>query len=123
MKKTLVVVACLVLSLVCISGDALAVGVWDIGVTIVGVSPNGDWQSGDEVRIKLATTGASGCQIIRFKPGFGHLPDDFNGEAARNRIYAAALAALLSQKQVSVWVYDTTDCYGLMLTIGDTGPF
>ena len=102
---------------------AFADGVWDDNVVLIGLNPNGNFQGGDEVRIKKATGGASGCTIVKFRPGFGNLPADSSGIDARNRIYAAALAAFMADKPVSIWVWDTTNCYGLMLEFTDGSPF
>ena len=110
-------------SLIVLTSSVYAVGTWDKGETILGLNPNGDFVAGDEVRIKKASTGTSGCEVVKFKPGFGNIPNDPNGIATRDRIYSTALAAFLAGKKVSIWVYDVPNCYGLMLTIGDTNPF
>ena len=114
--------ALLAMSLFCIS-SAFAAGVWDDNVTIVGVNPNGNYQTGGEVRIKKASGGNSGCTVVIFSPGFGNIPSDSNGIDARNRIYATALAAYMSNIPVSVWVWDTTNCYGLSLVFTNTSGF
>lgn len=114
--------ALLCMSLFCVS-NAFATGVWDDNVTLVGVNPNGNSQGGDEVRIKKATGGNSGCTVVKFRPGFGNITSDSNGIDARNRIYATALGAFLSDKPVSIWVWDTTNCYGLMLVFTDSSGF
>jgi hypothetical protein len=114
--------ALLLTSLLC-TNSAFAVGVLDDNATLVGLNPNGNYIGGDEVRIKKASAGASGCTVVKFRPGFGNLPADANGIAARDRIYATALAAYLSDKPVSIWVWDTANCYGLMLVFTDTSAF
>jgi hypothetical protein len=114
--------ALLLCGLLCMQ-NAFAVGVWDDNVVLVGLNPNGNYQGGDEVRIKKATGGASGCTVVKFRPGFGNLPSDGNGIDARNRIYATALAAFMADKPVSIWVWDTTNCYGLMLVFTDSSGF
>ncbi len=77
----------------------------------------------DKSTNKKTTGGNSGCTVVKFKPGFGNIPNDADGIDARNRIYSAALAAFLSNKTVSIWVYDVPNCYGSMLIIGDAAPF
>ena len=114
--------ALLCMSISCVS-SAFAAGVWDDNATLLGVNPNGNYQGGDEIRIKKATAGSSGCTVVKFRPGFGNITSDSNGIDARNRIYATALAAYLSDKPVSIWVWDTANCYGLMLVLSDSGGF
>jgi hypothetical protein len=120
MKKLVTIVAVILISL---SGNLLAAGVWDNSVTIVGLNPNGDWQSPIEVRIKIKTKGGSGCEVIKFRPGKGNIQNSPEGIGAVNRIYSTALAAFMSEKKISIWVYDIPNCFGLMLVIGDTGGF
>lgn len=114
--------ALLCMSLLCIS-NAFAAGVWDDNVVLVGLNPSGNYQTGDEVRIKKTSGGSSGCTVVKFRPGYGNIPPDSTGIDARNRIYATALAAFLSDKPVSIWVWDTTNCYGLMLVFTDSSGF
>lgn len=109
--------------LCCINSAFAQSGTWDDNVTLVGVNPNGNYQGGDEVRIKKTSAGNSGCTVVKFRPGFGNIPADDNGIAARNRIYVTALAAYLSDKPVSIWVWDTAACYGLMLVFTDSFGF
>lgn len=103
--------------------SVFAAGVWDDNVLLVGVNPNGNYLGGDEVRIKKNSTGTSGCTVVKFRPGFGNIPADSNGVDARERIYALALTAFMTDKPVSIWVWDTTNCYGLMMVFTDTGGF
>lgn len=105
------------------AGSGSAAGVWDVDVTLLGVNPNGDYQSGDEVRIKKSTPSSSGCTVVKFRPGYGNLPGGEVGVAARDRIYATALAAFLAGQPVSIWVWDVTNCYGVMLEFTDSAPF
>jgi hypothetical protein len=105
------------------AGNAEALGVWDMNVTPVGLNPNGDYVNGDEVRIKKANGNTSGCTVVKFRTGYGNIPANENGVAARNRIYATALAAYLADKPVSIWVWDTANCYGLMLEFTDANAF
>lgn len=97
-------------------------GVWDDNVVLLGVNANGSYQIADEVRIKKASGGNSGCTVVKFRPGSGSIPADTNGTAARDRIYATALAAYLTDKPVSIWVWDT-NCYGVMLVFTDSSGF
>ena len=107
------------LATVFFQANAFAVGTWDLNATLVGINANGDYIGGEEVRVKKTDTGSSGCAVVKFKPGQGNIPATAAGAAARDRIYAAALAALMAGSPVSIWVYDTTNCYGVMLVVGD----
>ena len=100
--------------------NAFAVGIWDQNAMLVGVNANADYVGGEEVSVKKSTAGVSGCAVVKFKPGQGNIPATAAGAAARDRIYAAALAALMAGSPVSIWVYDTTNCYGVMLVVGDS---
>jgi len=113
--------AALIVGLFC-SNPAFAVGVWDDNVTLLGVSPNGEWSTGDDVRIKKAA-GGSGCTVVKFRPGYGSIPATSVGIDVRNRIYATALAAYIAAKPVSIWVYDIPNCYGVALIFTNSSGF
>jgi len=121
--KRIIVIAILLLICLFSANNSFATGVWDQSTVLVGVNPNADWQTGDTVSVKKAALGPSGCTVVKFRPGYGNMPLADNGIAARNRIFATALAAYLSATPVSIWVYDTANCYGLMLEFTDSAPF
>jgi hypothetical protein len=122
MKKIFLAVIATVVTFAGFSNSAFATGVWDDNVTLLGVSPNGDYAAGDDVRVKKAA-GNSGCTVVKFRPGSGNIPATSVGIDARNRIYATALAAYLVDKPVSIWVYDTVNCYGVALIFTDSSGF
>ena len=121
-SRAVIIGTLLWMSLLCVN-SAFAAGVWDDNVILVGLNPNGNYAGGDEVRIKKASGGNSGCTVVKFRPGSGSIPADATGIAVRDRIYATALAAYLSDKPVSIWVWDTADCYGVMLVFTDSTGF